>query len=185
MLALKSIDFLPWPQKGKSFHPSLFCLTAALENFRMVTLWTGNGFFMKFLIVCIDRHAWEASNVTEMYPIQNNQIIWAPDSTLSGIDWSQSDHYCGRGPALSLPPRSLSTKLDGTWKWYWGQSCQSRYCNTHHESSCPLTIYFCIIPFVCVYWCRVRSAVGRLSRNLISHKHETSRHTERDQVSRP
>ena len=107
-----------------------------------------------------------------------NPIIKVPESTLSGIDRSQSCHYCGRGPALSLPPRSLSTKLDGTWKWYWGQSCQSRYCNTHHESSCPLTIYFCIILFVCVYWCRVRSVVGRLSRNLISHKHETPRHRE-------
>ena len=61
MLALKSIDFLPWPQKGKRFHPSLFCLTAALENFRIVTLWTGNVSFMRYLIVCIGSHGWDAS----------------------------------------------------------------------------------------------------------------------------
>ena len=131
---------------GKRSHP-LLCLTAPLENFRRGTRFLTIVRLLTVVNKCL--RSWSCHR--DVFPVLYNPIIKVPDSTLSGIDWSQSCHYCGRGPALSLPPRSLSTKLDGTWKWYWGQSCQSRYCNTHHESSCPLTIYFCIIPLsVCI-----------------------------------
>ena len=181
MLALKSIDFLPWPQKGKRFHPSLFCLTAALENFRMVT-------FFHEILNCVYRQSCMRSKQVVSEKCIQSKII-------QSFEWS-TQHFQGLTEAnltiivvAALPCLCPPGRYPQNWMGHENdigvRAANGRYCNTHHGSSGPLTIYFCIILFVCVYWCRVRSVVGRLSRNLISHKHETSRHTERDQVSRP